>query len=172
MDNWYLVYCKPREELRAQQHLANLGFVSYLPLLTKQKIKSGRAILQQEPLFPRYLFLQASTEANLAVVKHTRGVSDFVRFGGKIAAVPMQLIEQLTRLQIEVQREETSKTTFEPGDKLAIMQGPFHGLAGVYQMPDGAGRSLLLIQLLNTTAEVSLPNHVLAKSLLAQPDKF
>lgn len=163
MDNWYLVYCKPREEFRAQQHLANLGFVSYLPLLTKSKLKAGQTLTVQEPLFPRYLFLQATSEMNLAVVKNTRGVTDFVRFGGKIATIPAGLITQLTEQQIKLQQLERDKHTYQPGESIQILQGPYQGLAAVYQMADGAGRSLVLIQLLNNTVPLSLQNDELEK---------
>lgn len=163
MDNWYLVYCKPREEFRAQQHLANLGFVSYLPLLTKSKLKAGQSVAVQEPLFPRYLFLQATPEMNLTVVKNTRGVTDFVRFGGKIATIPASLIAQLTEQQIMLQQQESNKQQYQPGDPIQILQGPYQGLAAVYQMADGAGRSLVLIQLLNNTVPLSLQNDELEK---------
>ena len=163
MDNWYLVYCKPREEFRAQQHLANLGFVSYLPLLSKSKLKAGKAVIVKEPLFPRYLFLQATPEMNLAVVKNTRGVTDFVRFGGKIATIPAGLIAQLTEQQIMLQQLESNKQAYQPGEALQILQGPYQGLAAVYQMADGAGRSLVLIQLLNNTVPLSLQNDELEK---------
>lgn len=166
MDNWYLVYCKPREELRAQQHLANLGFVSYVPLLTKQKTKAGQAVDCLEPLFPRYLFLQANLEHNLSVVRHTRGVSDFVRFGGKLAEVPSSLIAQLTSMQIQLQQQETAKTCYQTGEALTILTGPFSGLSAVYQMADGAGRSLVLIQLLNSAVPLSMANTDLAKNNL------
>jgi transcriptional antiterminator RfaH len=164
MDNWYLVYCKPREELRAQQHLANLGFVSYVPLLTKQKTRAGQAVASSEPLFPRYLFLQANSTDNLSVVKNTRGVSDFVRFGGKLAEVPSSLIEQLTCMQIQLQQQESEKTSYQAGEALTVLTGLFSGLSAVYQMADGAGRSLVLIQLLNNAVPLSLANTELAKA--------
>lgn len=156
MDNWYLVYCKPREEFRAQQHLSNLGFSTYLPVLHKTKFKNTQAVQSTELLFPRYLFLQAHTEANLAVVKNTRGVSDFVRFGGKIAQVPAALIQQLTAQQIELQNTESAKFAFEQGQPLQITHGPYAGLSAIFQMADGAGRCLVLIQLLNTAVSLSL----------------
>lgn len=170
MDNWYLVYCKPREEFRAQQHLANLGFISYLPLLTKQKVKAGQVSEQKEPLFPRYLFLQAFPDMNVAVVKNTRGVVDFVRFGGKIATVPAHLIAHLTAQQINLQQQETAKHQYEAGEALEILQGPYKGLNAVYQMADGAGRSQVLIQLLNNTVPLTLQNDEIAKLASALPN--
>jgi transcriptional antiterminator RfaH len=54
MDNWFLVYCKPKQELRAQQNLASLGFNSYLPQLTKFTKRAGTKVEIKELLFPRY----------------------------------------------------------------------------------------------------------------------
>jgi len=160
MDNWFLVYCKPRQELRAQQHLANLGFNSYLPQLTKKR--AGTEVATKELLFPRYLFIQAKADANLAVVKNTRGVTDFVRFGGVISKIPAELIEQVTRQQISLQKNHQQQD-YLAGDTVEICDGPFRGMQAIFQTADGEKRSMILIQMLNTSAVMSVPKEQLSK---------
>lgn len=162
MDNWFLVYCKPRQELRAQQNLANLGFNSYLPQLTKTRKRGGIEVEIKELLFPRYLFIQAQADANLAVVKNTRGVADFVRFGGVIAKIPTDLIEQVTRQQISFQKEHQQQE-YLAGEVVEICDGPFMGMQAIFQTADGEKRSMILIQLLNTSAVMSLPKEQLCR---------
>ncbi|MDZ7901008.1 MAG: transcription termination/antitermination NusG family protein [Rheinheimera sp.] len=69
MDNWYLVYCRPKQELRAQQHLANIGFDSYVPTLLVKKQRARKLVDSKELLFPRYLFLNVDLDSDLSVVK-------------------------------------------------------------------------------------------------------
>ncbi|HSG52132.1 MAG TPA: transcription termination/antitermination NusG family protein, partial [Rheinheimera sp.] len=67
MYQWYLLYCKPRQESRAQQHLANQGFNSYVPQIKLQKLRANRWSDVTEPLFPRYLFLHLQNEQELNI---------------------------------------------------------------------------------------------------------
>lgn len=43
---------------------------------------------------------------------------------------------------------------FTPGDKVAILSGPFAGLEAIYTMPKSADRALLLISLLGRQSEL------------------
>ena len=81
MDNWYLLYSKPKQESRAQEHLANQGFESFVPHIHINKIRAGKQSTKIEPLFPRYIFLKAGADVNLASIRSTRGVAGFVKFG-------------------------------------------------------------------------------------------
>jgi transcriptional antiterminator RfaH len=45
---------------------------------------------------------------------------------------------------------------FEYGDRVAIMDGPFAGLEGVYQMRNGEARGLILIDLLGKPQKLAI----------------
>lgn len=164
MDNWYLVYCRPKQELRAQQHLANIGFDSYVPTLFVKKQRARKLVESKELLFPRYLFLNVDLDTDLSVVKNTRGVADFVRFGGKIAKVPADLIKQLTEQQIELQQSRTEQFGFIAGDKLNISEGPYAGLPALFDMADGDERSIVFINMLNQQVRLNIENIALSKA--------
>tara|TARA_R110002050_G_scaffold280491_3_gene427435 strand:+ start:541 stop:702 length:162 start_codon:yes stop_codon:yes gene_type:complete len=52
MNSWYLLYGKPREELRAQQNLALQQIESYLPIIQQpRKLKSATKTIDI-PLLP------------------------------------------------------------------------------------------------------------------------
>lgn len=164
MDNWYLVYCRPKQELRAQQHLANIGFDSYVPTLLVKKQRARKLVDSKELLFPRYLFLNVDLDTDLSVVKSTRGVTDFVRFGGKIARVPADLIKQLTEQQIELQRSRADQQCFFAGDQLNISEGPYAGLPALFDMADGDERSIVFINMLNQQVRLNIENIALSKA--------
>ncbi len=167
MDNWYLVYCRPKQELRAQQHLANLGFSSYVPTVMVRKQKASHWITAKELLFPRYLFLNAAQTCDLSRVKNTRGVADFVRFGGKIAQIPTELIRQLTHQQINIEQHENAKHRLHVGDVVTISQGPYAGLDAVFSSTDGDERSVLLINLLHQQVPLTISNAAFSKADVA-----
>lgn len=167
MDNWYLVYCRPKQELRAQQHLANMGFSSYVPTVMVKKQKASQWVTAKELLFPRYLFLNANHTGDLSRVKNTRGVTDFVRFGGKIAQIPAELIRHLTHQQINIEQQDNAKHHLQAGDVVTISQGPYAGLDALFSSPDGDERSVVLINLLHQQVPLTISNAAFSKSDLA-----
>ncbi|KKO47877.1 transcriptional regulator [Arsukibacterium sp. MJ3] len=165
MDNWYVLYCKPRQEQRAQQHLANQGFNSFLPLITINKIKAGKQLKVTEPMFPRYLFLQMGSEQlNLSTIRSTRGISDFVRFGMQLAQVPASLITALNQQQQILQQQENQNVPFKAGDALTVINGPFSGIQAVYQLAEGDKRSIILLNLLGQWVKTTMDNQQIQKN--------
>ena len=160
--HWYLLYCKPKQELRAQQHLANQGFTSFVPLITLDKLRGGKWQQVTEPLFPRYLFLHISNaeQLNFRAIRATRGITDFVRFGSVLATVPDQLIQQLTAEQI-ILKQQAADARLKTGDAVSIIKGPFSGLNAVFDSADGETRSLILVSMLGQWVSASIENQQL-----------
>ncbi|MCW7555073.1 hypothetical protein NX722_21100 [Endozoicomonas gorgoniicola] len=78
-EGWYLLKTKVRQELRAMEHLENLGFDTYCPVF-RQKCKGA---LKEEILFPGYLFLLLDLEKDLKkfhTIRSCRGVQEMVHF--------------------------------------------------------------------------------------------
>lgn len=165
MDSWLVVYCKVREERRAQRHLANLGFETYLPFLEKKITKAGQSRTAIELMFPRYLFLRVTSPDKLASVRHTRGVSDFVRFGSRIASIADDIVLKIMHQQIGMQQNVTQQQIFQRGEPVVVMGGPFAGLDTIYQTPSGDARSIILLSLLQQQSHLEVDNELLAHKL-------
>jgi len=157
---WFVVYCKSREENRACQHLQNQGVTSFFPKIKKQKILRGKKTISEEALFPSYLFIQADQlDVNFTSIRSTRGINDFVRFGGKIATVPEQLVEQLKKLcHVLNEFEVDTKSLFKAGDKVEVIAGAFKGATAIFSCEDGLERSMLLLKILNQEKMISFSN--------------
>lgn len=171
VNQWYLLYCKPRQELRAQQHLANQGYNSFLPQISLQKLRGNKWQQVTEPLFPRYLFLHIgnSEQLNMRAIRATRGITDFVRFGHQLATVPDTLLQLLTQQQITL-KQQVADCRLKKGDEVSIINGPFSGLQAVFDTADGDKRSIILISMLGqwVTAEVDNQQIVAKKHTDAQ----
>ena len=164
MTNWYAVQTKPRQELTAEQNLQRQGFVTYLPRIRLRKRKRNRWVDAIEPLFPRYLFIQVDPDQHsLAPVRSTLGVASLVRFGHLLRPVPDTVIDYLRQYEDpETQQRRAEAWPHQPGDTLEILGGPFASLTGIYQVPLGEDRALLLIELLGRSNSVAVAKEALA----------
>jgi transcriptional antiterminator RfaH len=155
--NWYLVHTKPRQEQVALENLQNQDYPCFLPQIRVEKVQRGKLRLVDEPLFPRYLFVQLDTtleSRSWAPVHSTKGVTRLVRFGTQPAKVDASLIDFL-RVQVDLANAEPQRL-FQPGDRVRVVEGPFAGLEGVFQMRDGEMRAMVLIEILSRTVSLRI----------------
>ena len=155
---WYAVHTKPRQEARAYLNLAQQGYPVFLPLLTAEKVSRHKLVLKEEPLFPRYLFIEldtARTGRGWSAIRSTLGVSGLVTFGSTPAKISAHVIEQLRAYQQAGAQQP--QRLFHNGDRLAIVDGPFAGLEAVYQLPSGEDRALVLIEWLGKQVPLQVP---------------
>ncbi|PXF63048.1 transcription/translation regulatory transformer protein RfaH [Kangiella spongicola] len=154
---WYLVQCKPRQESRAQENLENQSINSFFPIISLEKIVRGKRKQIEEAMFPGYLFVELlETGEYWSKIRSTRGVRDFVRFGGVPAKISQQLLEQLKVIDHDFVTKVVDSTPKE-GDRVRVTAGPFKDLEGIFKMPDGEQRSIVLLNMLGklTVLEVS-----------------
>lgn len=164
-EQWFVVYCKSRGELRAQQHLQNQGIHSFFPKIRKEKIIRGKKVTAEEALFPSYLFILIDQQdINFTRIRSTRGINDFVRFGTEIATVPKAVIQKLEALCHSINDVDIDCTSVcKSGDKVEILSGSFRGLTAIFSEQDGLQRSILLLNFLNQEKKISFNNKEIKK---------
>jgi transcriptional antiterminator RfaH len=152
---WFLAYSKPRGERVAEENLLRQGYECVLPWLTVSKRRRGRWIWEDEPLFPRYVFVGAHEGQSWSPVQSTLGVASLVRVGSRIVSVPTALVEGL-RAVAEAGPERQLR--FKQGQRVYITGESFSSIAGVFEMEDGENRARVLIDLLGrpTVVRVSM----------------
>jgi len=154
---WYLIHSKPQRERVAHKNLVRQGFEAYLPLLRNRRRIAGRYQARIEPMFPRYLFVHLD-DANddWGPIRSTIGVSHLVRFGHRAARVPDALVAALR------EREDTDGVQVLPeqglvlGDRVRIVAGPMAGYEAVLQARNGAARVIVLLDIAERAASVTL----------------
>lgn len=153
--DWYAVHTHPRKEGVALENLERQGFEAYLPRLQVQKARRGKAIMVEEAMFPRYLFVRLDTSAqgrSWAPIRSTLGVRSLVQFGGRPARVQPELIDWLRQRE----HEFDPLHLFQPGDLVTVNAGPFKGLEALYQGVDGEHRALILLEILSKPVRVTV----------------
>jgi transcriptional antiterminator RfaH len=157
---WYVVQSKPGQAEKAAQELQNQGFEIFLPLIKAEKLKRGKRIEQEEPLFPGYLFIELSEVAsNWRPIRSTRGVARIITFGNKPAVVPDDVVEQLR----DSLKHRAEMHSLEPNQPVRITEGPFANLNAVFAEFDGEKRAFLLLEMLGQWQKISLPLTALKK---------
>lgn len=164
MSDWYLLHCKGRQEARAKQHIENQGYTTCCPMVSLEKRIRGKRQVVSEPLFPNYLFIEIDEDnANFNAIRSTRGVNNFVRFGGVPSKVPEGVVQHFLALE-EAQNSDTPvETLFKAGAAVEITEGPFAGLAAVYQLNKGEERCLVLLDMMGKQQQLEIEEARLRK---------
>ena len=163
MKHWYAIHSKPRQETHAAEQLRRQAFEIYLPTIKQAHRYRGRWREKIEPLFPRYLFIRLDLgQDNIAPLRSTRGVSKLVSFNGLPATVPDPLIDALLQSadpDTGLLHPETD--LFQAGTTVTIVDGPLPGLEAIFKAHDGEARSIILLELLGKTQQVTIDrNHL------------
>lgn len=165
--NWFAVYTKPRQERIALENLERQAFRCFLPMAVNPYQRRSARGRRVEPLFPRYLFLNAvPDQQSLGPVRSTRGVATLVRFGTKLARLPETVIEMIHhRRDPETGLVELDPVPVEPGDRVKVFDGPLAGLEGIFRERKGETRALLLASLLGTESTIEVDALLLQKAV-------
>ena len=160
---WHLIYTKPRKESLALEKLSEQGLISYLPLKPVERIRRGKRQVLQEPLFQRYLFIEADDRFLMRrhAIRSTPGVSHLLQIGETDASVDDELIGIIRSL--EAGHQDLVEAYFKPNSVVKITQGLYHDLEAIFVEDQGEQRALLLIQLLQTDTRISIDKHHLSK---------
>ena len=156
---WFLIYTKPRQEERAKENLENQGFETFLPMIAYEKIKQPK-LYSLKPMFPRYLFTKFNVEKNnWTYLKSTRGVSHVVVFGDNFTRVPNSVMDYLKSKvdDNDVLKLQTTRKTFQKGDKLVINKGIFQGKEATFFSKTGKERVKVLLKLMKQLIIAELP---------------
>ncbi|GGB60410.1 transcription/translation regulatory transformer protein RfaH [Shewanella inventionis] len=131
MKSWYLLYCKPREEQRAQQNLALQQVESYLPMITQQKTIRNKKQMVTVPLFPSYLFIYFDPElTSVSKIHNTRGANRIVGCREDMTPIDDRIISALKR-RVSGHIPEVEKPLTK-GDKVKFVDGPFKDLEAIF----------------------------------------
>ena len=165
--NWFAVVTKPRQEQVALQNLQRQEFECFLPMAEnpyQRRSKNNRTII--EPLFPRYLFLNAIAEfQNLAPVRSTQGVISMVRFGTELAVIPEYVINAIKqRIETDTGLIKIEPVEIKAGDKVRVFNGPLTGLNGIVTERSSEKRALILMELLGRPTKVQVNTMDLQKT--------
>ncbi|MCT7942934.1 transcription/translation regulatory transformer protein RfaH [Shewanella holmiensis] len=147
MKSWYLLYCKPREELRAQQNLALQQVESYLPMIKESKTIKSITKIVETPLFPNYLFIHFDpTEFSVSKIHSTRGASRIIGCKEVMTPIDDRLINEIKRrVNAHIPKQEKG---IQKGDKVKFIEGPFIDLQAIFEERNAEKRCYVLFNIM------------------------
>lgn len=156
MSKWYVVLTKPKQEERAEEHLAAQGSEVFLPRIELDKVRKGKRVNVIEPLFPGYLFVNIKgCEHLIASIRSTRGVRQLLRFGVEPLEVKAALINDLRQRSCEKDEVKLHNVAvYKQGRGIEITSGPFKDYQAIFKQFDGEHRAIILLNLLNQQQEL------------------
>lgn len=148
---WYIVLTRPRQELRAKEHLQLQGGEVFLPLFQHETVRRGKRTEVQEPLFPGYLFLNVDEgDALLSKVRSTQGARQLLCFNNQ----PVKMAEQLIQDLHQRCKNADNAPQFTQGQSVTLKDGPFKNYQAIFKNYDGQERAIILLNLLNQQNEL------------------
>ncbi len=157
---WYVVYTKPAKEAYAIMHLGRKRIRVFCPWIREHYWKKGRVEKRLRPLFPGYIFVHIVLDEEYYKVKWTPGVKRLISFGGR----PIPLKDEIVDFMKGVVNREgvVSREKLKKGCKVRVKSGPFKDLIGIIENEvSPAGRVKILMELVNYSARVELPEVLL-----------
>lgn len=155
--SWFLLTSKPRQEERAYANLLKQGYKCLLPKITVQKVKQGSIVEVEEPLFPRYIFINLNGSSdNWSPIRSTFGVSGMVRFGNEYPIVPDEIVAEVMNYS-----QKSSASYFTAGEEIVVRSGPFKGQSVSFDSMDGEQRVMVFMEMCHKIHRISMSIHEL-----------
>ena len=112
-----------------QQGLEDKVFNVLVPEEDIVEIKDGKRVERKKKMFPGYVFVEMRLdESSWHAMKQTPGVARFI--GDKTRPIPVTDREMQRVLKQLGVREEQIEISFEKGEAVRIISGPFRGYTG------------------------------------------
>jgi transcriptional antiterminator RfaH len=154
---WHCIRTQPKSEHIAAAHLRLIDDVQvYCPRLRFRRMTRRGPVWFAEALFPGYLFARFTRAQSQQEVAGARGVSTLVRFGGELATLPDESIQEL-RTQMGGEECRTLDCELREGDRVTITSGVFMGFTTVVtELRPARERVRVLMEFLGECREVEV----------------
>ncbi|CAG1066046.1 Transcription antitermination protein RfaH [uncultured bacterium] len=148
MENWYLIYTKPKCEDMVEGKLIGAGFTVLNAKVRERKFLRGKVMDAVSPLFPSYVFAKFEKFRDYHLIRYTRGVKWVLSSEEGPSEIPDRVVDSI------VERIEDGfvkiRSSFTQGQNVIIKGGPFEGFTAVFEKEmSGMERVCLLLKAIN-----------------------
>jgi transcriptional antiterminator RfaH len=145
---WTAISVKPNQGDKAERNLEQQGFCYFAPKIKLTQRSNNRFVKKIKLMFPGYMFVRIATNGeDVRKINSTIGVSNIIKTGGQIGAIPDAFIDDLqARVDDDVIFSDNDLT---PGQKVEVIKGPFVGLIAELARVDSTKRVQCLFDLIS-----------------------
>ena len=144
---WFVLHVKPRTEKKVDDFLRLLkARFHYLPLVKRVRKVQRRRVVTYVPVFPGYVFAFLDRERRLRLLETGAVVQSIA------VDYPRKLVHQLRQVEHAGRggADFEAVETFEPGDRVKVISGPFRNIEGCVTRIGGATKVVLEISMLGS----------------------
>jgi len=154
---WRVFYTRARAEKKCEERLHRQELEVFLPKRTEVRKWADRKKKVTEPLFRNYIFARVDERERLAVLR-TQGIVRCVHFGGRIAEVREEEIEQIRIAQKDPRKLlVVDEPPPDVGEKVIVTGGPMRGLKGEVLEHRGQMHVLVRVSAIRQALKVQVP---------------
>src|SRR5262245_7809800 len=162
--SWVAASTHPHKEATAISNLQRQGFEAYCPMVRRRWRHARKVQDVLRPLFPGYVFVAVDPmQHRWRPILSTVGVRTLVRFGDSLGLLPHRFVESLRSREADGAVSICyPPSSFAPGDKIRLCDGPFEGLIATVLAVEEHARLRILMHLLNRGVRVRVPTNSVA----------
>ncbi len=132
MQNWYLIYTKPKSEEMVATKFSKSGFEVLNPKVKERKHIRGKFQERSSSLFPSYIFVKFDIFRSYCLVKYTRGVRKIVGTENMPTTVPAGIIQSIQERMVDG-FIAIAPPEFAEGEDIHIKGGHLDGFEAVFE---------------------------------------
>jgi transcriptional antiterminator NusG len=141
--HWYVIHTQTGQELKVkgsldgkiQQGLVGDQIAQVLvPTERVAEIRGGKKRISERKFFPGYLLIQmAMTDESWHLVRTTPGVTGFIGAGRRPVPLSEEEVGEILRQTEERKEKPTPRVSFQKGEGVRVIEGPFTNFSGVIE---------------------------------------
>jgi transcriptional antiterminator NusG len=143
MKKWYIVHTLSGTEERAKANLDSrieafqMQEVIDKVVIPKEQVtevRLGKKRILERKFLPGYLLVHMEmNDDTWLFVKKTPGIANFIGPGRKPTAIPEEEVEKILKKAEESKAKPAPKVTFEKGESVRVIEGPFVNFTGIVE---------------------------------------
>lgn len=160
---WYVIHAQTRKEIEVEMALRRQGLEIFLPMVTVPSRRRDRKVSLRVPLFPGYLFLNASLDTKI-FHKVIKAHHVFRLLGnGRPAPIPEAEVEAIKTI-VSGDRPYYPWHFLEIGKKVRVLDGPLTGVEGIIlEMREQKRRLVVGVELFKRSVAVELADEAVER---------
>ncbi|HIE36445.1 MAG TPA: transcription termination/antitermination factor NusG [Candidatus Omnitrophica bacterium] len=143
MKQWYIIHTLSGAEEKTKASLkARIKAYGYQNLIDEiiipkeqvTEVRLGKKRVLERKFFPGYILVHMEMNEDIWLfVKRTPGITTFIGPGRKPSPISQEEVEKILKKAEESKTRPTPKVTFERGESIRVVEGPFVNFTGVVE---------------------------------------
>jgi len=166
--HWYVIHTQTGQELKVksslegkiQQGITATDLIGQVLVPTEQvaEIRGGKKRISERKFFPGYLLVHMEmTDESWHLVRTTPGVTGFIGAGRRPVPLSEDEVSEILRQTEERKDKPTPRVTFQKGEGVRVIEGPFTNFTGVIEEINAArGKLKVLASIFSRQTPVEL----------------